>query len=151
MNVDGICFNKIDFLQRTHTAILKEKRLLKMIIQGVNVANLMTYLINNVACIMEYENEDNLKRKELKEYYETVQKEMSKIDFNKLTIEQLEFLGFKKLSQKSEGYLVPLWILRVLPKGTKLKTILDGEVIVGVHPISNHTRKGCIDYKLIQV
>ncbi|MCY9444557.1 hypothetical protein MOF48_22555, partial [Bacillus spizizenii] len=80
-----------------------------MNIQGVNVANLMTYLINEVVCTTEYKSWNNdFKHEDLKGCYEFVQKEMSKIDFNKLTNEELKFLGFKKLSEKSEGYLVPL-------------------------------------------
>ncbi|MCY9055979.1 hypothetical protein MOE90_20255 [Bacillus spizizenii] len=122
-----------------------------MNIQGVNVVNLMTYLINEVACTMEYDSWSNdFRHKDLKGYYEFVQKEMSKIDFNKLTDEELKFLGFKKLSEKSEGYLVPLWLLRVLPKGMKLMSILGEIVEVGVDYIDNDVRGGCTAYMLIQ-
>lgn len=81
-----------------------------MIIQGVNVANVMTYLINEVACTMEYNWSNDFKHKYLKCYYEDAQKEMSKINFNNLTEEEMIFLGFKKFSKESENYLVPLWL-----------------------------------------
>jgi hypothetical protein len=123
-----------------------------MIIQGVNVANVMTYLINEVACTMEYEWSNDFNHEDLKGYYNNIQEEMSKIDFNKLTDDELRFLGFRSFSKDSKGtgYLVPLWLFRVLPNGTKLQSIIGRTVEVGKDYISNDVRGGNIAYSLIQ-
>lgn len=121
-----------------------------MIIQGINVANVMIYLINEVACTMEYNWSNDFNHKDLKGYYENVHEEMKKIDFNKLTEEELKFLGFRKFSQNDENYLVPLWLLKVLPDGTKLQSIMGEIVEVGKDYINNDVRGGCTAYSLIQ-
>lgn len=121
-----------------------------MIIQGVNVANLMTYLINELACTMEYNWSDEFKHKDLKACYEEVQEEVKKINFNELNDEELQFLGFRKSSKEGKSYLVPLWLLKALPNGTKLKSIMGDVVEVGKDYIDNDVRGGCIAYSLIQ-
>lgn len=121
-----------------------------MIIQGINVANLMTYIINEVACTMEYSWSNDFSHEDLRGYYENVQKEMSMIDFAKLTEQELKFLGFRKFSKDCERYLVPLWLLRCLPNGTKLVDIMGRTVTVGEDKIDNDVRFGCTAYELVQ-
>ena len=121
-----------------------------MIIQGVNVASVMTYVINEVACTMEYNWGNDFNHEDLKKYYGKAQEQMSKIDFNKLTDDELRFLGFVKFSKESENYRVPLWLFRVLPNGTKLESIMGKTVEVGKDYIDNDVRGGCTAFALIQ-
>lgn len=122
-----------------------------MIIQGVNVANVMTYLMNEVASTQEYTNwSDSFARKEIGECYVKVQEEMKKINFNQLNEEELKFLGFRKFSKDSTNYLIPLWLLRCLPEGTKVVSFMGKEKTVGVDYIDNDVRGGLTAYSLVQ-
>lgn len=121
-----------------------------MIIQGINVANLMTFMLNNVACTMEYDNwSDKYKHKDIKESYNSIQRVVEDIDFSKLTNEEKEFLGFRKFSEDDEDYLIPLWLLRALPDGTELQSIMGQIKVVGKDYIDNDVRFGMTAYKLI--
>lgn len=121
-----------------------------MVIQGINVAKIMTYLINEVACTMEYNWSNDFNHEDLKRYYDNVQEEMAKIDFNQLTDDELRFLGFKNFSENSKDYLVPLWLLRALPNGTKLQSLMGTTVEVGRDYIDNDIRGGFTAFSLIQ-
>ena len=121
-----------------------------MMIQNIDIMSYMTFLINEVACTMEYDWSNDFKHEDLSKHYQVVQEKMKQINFNKLTEEEMLILGFRKFKSEDEGFLVPLWLFKVLPEGTRLKSIADEEVVVGQDKLDNDTRGGSTAYMLIQ-
>lgn len=121
-----------------------------MIIQGVNVANVMTFMLNGVSTTLEYGWGNDFNHKEIKEHYEKTKEEMQKIDYSTLSVGEMEFLGFRRYSEDKNDYLVPLWLLRYLPTGTKLKSIFGEVKEVGVDYIENDVRGGCLAYSIVR-
>ncbi|OPH61839.1 hypothetical protein BC351_00945 [Paenibacillus ferrarius] len=87
---------------------------------------------------------------DLERYYNTAQEQLKKLNFNLLTEDELKFLGFRKYSDNSENYLVPLWLLRCLPEGTVLRCLSGRECVVGTDEIDNDVRYGLTAFSLIQ-
>lgn len=95
--------------------------------------NYSTWVINKLSQSYLYNNwDDGFSRLELKNTFKEFYKMLASgnvIDLNTLTKEDALELGFKKLNDKSDLYLMPLYIIPLIPKGTELVT-KDGEVII---------------------
>ena len=74
-------------------------------------------------------------------------KELEKyIDWNNLTIQEATELRFMKWRNNSDLYLLPLYILPILPIGTALTTINGVDVVYDGSNVDIDTRYGCIAY-----
>lgn len=71
------------------------------------------------------------------------------IDFSKLTKEEAVELRFGKWEDKSDLYLIPIYLLPILPIGIEL-TAIDGEKIIYNEDFyDDETRMGCLAYGFI--
>lgn len=112
------------------------------------IRNCFTWYANRISETVQYTSwSDEFCRKEVKEATDEFLKELEKcIDWNNLTIQEAAELRFVRWSESSGLYLLPLYILPILPIGTTL-TCIDGEEIVyDGSNIDNDTRGGCIAY-----
>lgn len=92
-----------------------------------------TWAINKLSQSYLYKNwDDGFSRSELKNTFKEFYKMLASgnvIDLNNITKEDALELGFKKLDDKSDLYLMPLYIIPLIPKGTEL-VAKDGEVTI---------------------
>lgn len=104
--------------------------------------NYSTWAINKLSQSYLYNNwDDGFSRLELKKTFKEFYKMLASgnvIDLNTLTKEDALELGFKRLDNKSDLYLMPLYIIPLIPKGTELVT-KDGEIIIfnNIHDIKD--------------
>lgn len=71
------------------------------------------------------------------------------IDFSKLTKEEALELRFGKWTDESDLYLIPIYLLPIIPIGIEL-TAIDGEkVIYDGENVNDDTRMGCLAYGLV--
>lgn len=115
---------------------------------------LLTYCISTINDLSQsylYKNwDDGFSRIDsknaFKKFYELLNKE-NIIDLNSLTKEEALQLKFDKWDDKSDLYLIPLYMVPLIPKGTKLVCI-DGKTITfnDIEDIDLDIRFGCISY-----
>jgi hypothetical protein len=121
-----------------------------MYIQGQNVTNIMTYVLNRMACSIAYDSWSNeFCRKENKDALDRAIEEIRKIDFTQITEKEAEILGFRKFDEESYLYLIPLWIYDALPNGIELTSILGIRAIKGTDYVDNDVRMGCMGYGIV--
>ena len=68
------------------------------------------------------------------------------IDFKNLTRKEALELGFGLWEEGSDLCLIPLYLLPIIPFGTKLKCINGKEIIYNGANVDNDIRFGCIAY-----
>lgn len=95
------------------------------------IVNCLTWYANKVAEPVQYSNWSNEFRireveKATKKFLEALKQH---IDFSKLTEEDAIELGFGKWDEETDLYLIPLYLLPILPIGIEL-TCIDGETII---------------------
>ena len=74
--------------------------------------------------------------------------DLNKIDPTNLTEEQMKTLGFKKFTENSSRYLIPLWLYPFLEE--KIETIaIDGKETKKKSEIDTDNRFGCLAYSVI--
>lgn len=109
----------------------------------------LTWYASMVATTVQYESwSDEFCRKEIKKVTEKLTEELKNhIDWGKLTVEEALDLGFAKWSEDTPDlYLIPLYLLPILPIGTKL-TCISGETLTyDGKNVDNDIRFGCIAY-----
>lgn len=113
------------------------------------IINCLTWYTNKVSQTVQYENwSDHFCRKEIKNATDTMLEELKKhIDWNNLTKDEARELGFGLWDEdKPNLYLIPLYLLPILPMGTKLTTINDKELVYDGTNVDNDIRFGCIAY-----
>lgn len=67
------------------------------------------------------------------------------IDFNNLSKKEAVELRFCKWSKEDPSlYLIPIWLLPVLPVGTKLTCINGDEIVYDGKNVDNDVRFGCL-------
>ena len=113
------------------------------------IMNLLTWYANKVAETVQYTNwSDEFCREETKKATDRFLDELKKyIDFDNLTEEEAQELRFGKWSDdEPDLYLVPLYLLPVLPIGTKLTCINGQKIVYDGHNIDNDIRFGCLAY-----
>lgn len=110
------------------------------------IMHLLTWYANQIEMACEYYHEPNdiyeeikIARKRLLEALKDL------IDFNDLSKREAIELRFVKWSEEDPSlYLIPIWLLPILPVGTKLTCIDGDEIIYDGENVDNDTRFGCI-------
>ena len=67
-----------------------------------------------------------------------------KIDFSHITREEAIMLRFGKWDEDGDLYLIPLYLLPIIPVGTELTCIDGSTTIYDGHNIDTDTRLGCV-------
>lgn len=113
------------------------------------IINCLTWYANRVAQTVQYSSwSDEFCRKEIKEAHDKLIEELKKhIDLKTLTREEAIELRFGRWSDETPNlYLIPLWLLPVVPIGTELTSIFGNKVKYDGTNIDNDIRFGCIAY-----
>lgn len=113
------------------------------------ITNCLTWYANQIAETVQYTNwPDEFCRGEIKRATDRFVNELKKyIDFNNLTKEEAQELRFGKWrDDEPDLYLVPLYLLPILPIGTKLICINGDEIVYDGKNIDNDVRFGCLAY-----
>lgn len=113
------------------------------------ITNLLVWYANRVAETALYTNwSDEFCRQEIKSATDGLLDEIRKqIDWDHLTREEALELGFRRWSDdQPDLYLLPLYLLPILPAGTKLICINGKEVIYDGYNVDMDTRGGLIAY-----
>lgn len=112
------------------------------------IMSLLTWYANQIEMAYEYYHEPNDIYTEIKiarkRFLEALKDE---IDFNDLSKKEAIELRFCKWSEEDPSlYLIPIWLLPVLPVGTKLICINGDEIVYDGKNIDNDVRFGCLAY-----
>ena len=112
------------------------------------IMGLLTWYANQIEMAYEYYHEPNTIYEEIKiarkRFLEALKDE---IDFNDLSKKEAIELRFCKWSEEDPSlYLIPIWLLPVLPVGTKLTCINGAEIVYDGKNIDNDVRFGCLAY-----
>jgi hypothetical protein len=113
------------------------------------IINCLTWYANMVAQTVQYTSwSDNFCRKEIKEAHDKFIEELKKhIDLKALTREDAIELRFGRWSDETPNlYLIPLWLVPIIPVGTELTYISGAKIIYNGSNIDNDIRFGCIAY-----
>ena len=111
------------------------------------IVNCLTWYANKVAETVQYSWSDGYCRKEIKDSHDRFIDELKKhIDFQHLTREEARELRFMRWDDESDLYLIPLWLLPVVPIGTELTCISGDKIIYDGINVDNDIRFGCIAY-----
>lgn len=87
-------------------------------------------------------------QKEVKEAHDKMVEELRKhIDWSNLTVDDCKELRFNLWSDKLPIWLIPIWLLDVIPAGTELTSISGEKVVFNTkEDIDIDTRYGCLTY-----
>lgn len=112
------------------------------------IMHLLTWYANQIEMAYEYYHEPNDIYEEIKiarkRFLEALKDE---IDFNSLSKQEAIELRFCKWSEEDPNlYLIPIWLLPVLPVGTKLTSINGDEIVYDGKNVDNDVRFGCLAY-----
>lgn len=113
------------------------------------IVNCLTWYANKVAETVQYTSwSDELCRKEIKKAHDLLMNELKKhINWNTLTREEAIELRFRRWSDENPNlYLIPLWLLPIVPVGIELTTISGYKFIYNGSNVDIDTRFGCIAY-----
>ena len=113
------------------------------------IRNCLIWYVNRVSETVQYAHwSDDFCRKEIRDANDIFAKSLKKyIDFNNLTKKQARELGFQKWREEEpDFYLIPLYLLPVLPIGTEVTCINGEKIVYNGHNIDNDIRCGCIAY-----
>lgn len=112
----------------------------------IEIFNCLTWYANRIAETVQYDCwTDKFCRKEIREATENfVHALQEHIDFSKLTREEAIALRFGRWDDEGDLYLIPLYLLPIVPIGTELTCITGQKVIYDGTNIDNDIRFGCI-------
>lgn len=115
------------------------------------ITNCLTWYANKVAETTQYDWSDEFCRKEIKESTRIFLDNLKKyIDWDNLTAEEAKELRFMRWDDDMPDlWLIPLYLLPILPIGTKLTTIGGEKVVYDGSNVDNDIRFGCIAYGII--
>ena len=113
--------------------------------------NCFTWYANKIAETVQYESwSDAFCREEIKKSTNAFLEELKKyIDWNNITKEEAKELRFGKWDDESNLYLIPLYLLPILPIGTEVTNIFEEKIIYDGNNLDNDIRFGCIAYGII--
>lgn len=115
----------------------------------IEIINCLTWYATKVAETVQYESwSDGFCRKEIKESTDKfVEALKERLDWNSLTKEEARELRFMLWDEEQPDlYLIPLYLLPVIPIGTELTCISGEKVVYDGHNVDNDIRFGCIAY-----
>lgn len=115
----------------------------------MEIVNCLSWYVNKVAETVQYESwSDEMARNENRKYMSMMLEELKKhIDWNKLTREEAFELRFRQWDEDTPDlFLIPLYLLPIVPIGTELTTINGDTVLYLGDNVDNDTRFGCIAY-----
>ena len=110
-------------------------------------------IINRAAEVFNYDWSDDFSSERIKEIPDVFSKSayFRKVDPNKMSIEQLENLGFKKWDGESGLMLIPLYLYPFLKDGLMCASISDIEARpIKVSDIDTDNRFGCLAYGIFK-
>ena len=112
------------------------------------IMNLLTWYANQIEMAFEYYREPNDVYTEIKIARKGLLEALKgKIDFNNLSEQEAKELRFGKWSEEDPTlYLIPIWLLPILPVGTKLTSINGDEIVYDGKNVDNDVRFGCLAY-----
>ena len=113
------------------------------------ITDCLTWYANRVAETVQYSSwSDEFCRKEIKEAHDKLVEELKKhINFKTITRKEAVELRFGRWSDDTPNlYLIPLWLLPVIPVGTELTSISGEKIIYNGSNVDNDIRFGCIAY-----
>lgn len=113
------------------------------------IMNCLTRYASLVAETVQYESwSDEFCRKEIKSNTDQFLSAIEKhIDWNNISQEEALELGFVRWSEdQPDLYLIPLYLLPILPIGTELTDIFGDKLIYDGKNVDNDVRFGCIAY-----
>ena len=110
------------------------------------IVNCLTWYANRVAETVQYTSwSDEFCRQEVRQATMDFVSELRKyIDFSKLTREEAIALRFGPWDEGGDLYLIPLYLLPIVPVGTELTCISGKTVVYDGTNIDNDIRCGCI-------
>lgn len=115
----------------------------------MEIANCLSWYVNKVAETVQYESwSDEMARNENRKYMSMMLEELKRhIDWNKLTREEAFELRFRLWDEDMPDlFLIPLYLLPIVPIGTELTTINGDKVLYLGDNVDKDTRFGCIAY-----
>lgn len=112
------------------------------------ITNCLTWYANRVAETVQYKTwSDEFCRNEVRTATMDFLSELRKhIDFSKFTKEEAVELRFGKWSDDTNLYLIPLYLLPIVPVGAELTSINGDKVVFDGNNVDNDVRFGCIAY-----
>lgn len=116
------------------------------------IKHLFIKYINEISAISQCDEwSDQYCRSELKSLISQFASELNQyINFSKLTKDQAVSLGFTQYELPSKFiYLIPLYLLPIIPVGTELVTINDEVIVYDGNNVNNDTRGGMLAYGII--
>ena len=110
------------------------------------IINCLTWYANRVLETVQYTNwSDEFCRNEVRSTTMNFLSELRKhIDFSKLTREEAIELRFGRWDEESDLYLIPLYLLPIVPVGTELTCINGKSIIYDGTNVDDDIRFGCI-------
>lgn len=115
----------------------------------MEIVNCLSWYVNKVAETVHYESwSDEMARHENRKYMSMMLEELKRhIDWNKLTKEEASELRFRRWDEDMPDlFLIPLYLLPIVPIGTELTTINGDKVLYLGDNVDKDTRFGCIAY-----
>lgn len=101
--------------------------------------------LSEVACAVQYKWTNKFSMEEIRKATNQLMSELKdEIDFTQLTVTEAEYLGCIPWDDKI--HLLPIYLLPIIPIGTKLISINGKEIIYDGNNISNDTRVGMLAY-----
>ena len=112
------------------------------------VSNILLSYANSIAPTVYYDNwSDKFSRQEVKEQTEKMIEKLKKyVNISEITQNEAIELGFMKWSDDSDLFLIPLWLISIIPIGTHLESILGNKIIYDGNNIDLDIRGGCIAF-----
>ena len=117
-----------------------------------DILDCLTFLANQVGETIAYEEHWSpvFSHKQIKEAFDKVcDKLRTDIDWDNLTEEDCRELRFGIWDKESPVRLIPIWLYKVIPIGTKLTCIDGQEIIYDGKNIDLDNRFGCLAYGIV--
>lgn len=117
----------------------------------IEIIECLTHYANSIAETVQYGCwSDEFARKKVKNATDLFLENFKNyIDWDDLTKDEALELGFRKWSKEQPDlYLVPLYLLPILPIGTELTDIFGGKIVHDGKNVYNDNRAGLITYAI---
>lgn len=113
----------------------------------IKVMQLLSWYAAKIAAPVQYSWSAEFSMIDIKTTTDTFNEKLKElIDFSDLTIEDCEDLYFRKWDEESDIYLIPLYLLPILPIGIEVTCISGKTIIYDGTNIDNDNRAGLLAY-----